>query len=252
MIDTHCHLDAAEFAADRAAVIAAAQTAGVTRIVVPGVAVTAFAEQKRVVADCPACFAAYGIHPLYVPDAGAEDLAVLRQWLEDEQPLAVGEIGLDFFVPDADVARQGRFFVDQLKLARTFDLPVILHVRRAVDAVLRELRRVRVRGGIAHAFNGSPQQAAEFIKLGFKLGFGGAATYSGSKRIRALLGSLPASAIVLETDAPDIPPAWLDRGRNTPAELPRIAGELALLRGMSAADLIEQADANARAVFGDF
>jgi len=252
MIDTHCHLDAAEFAADRAAVLAAAQAAGVTHVVVPGVAVTAFAGQKQVVADCPGCLAAYGIHPLYVADAGDEDLVILRQWLEDEQPLAVGEIGLDFFVPDADIARQSRFFVAQLKLARALDLPVILHVRRAVDAVLRELRRVRVRGGIAHAFNGSPQQAAEFLKLGFKLGFGGAATYSGSKRIRALAGDLPASAIVLETDAPDIPPAWLGRGRNTPAELPRIAGELALLRGMPVAALIEQADDNARAVLGAF
>jgi len=138
-----------------------------------------------------------------------------------------------------------------LKLAREFDLPVILHVRRAVDAVLHELRRIGVRGGVAHAFNGSRQQADAFIKLGFKLGFGGAATYDGSKRIRQLAAGLPEDSIVLETDAPDIPPAWLDRGRNEPGQLPRIAAEIASLRGVSVSALIARTDDNARAVFGD-
>lgn len=252
MIDTHCHLDAAEFDADREAVLAAAQAAGVSRIVVPGVAFGAFARQQQIVADSPLCVAAYGIHPLYVDAAADGDLEQLRCWVDAERPLAIGEIGLDFFVTGSDIERQTRFFVSQLKLARALDLPVILHVRRAVDAVLRELRRVRVRGGIAHAFNGSPQQAAEFIKLGFKLGFGGAATYRGSSRIRALAAALPAEAIVLETDAPDIPPAWLNRARNTPAELPRIAEEIAGLRQMPVTALIAQADKNAQAVLGVF
>ena len=252
MIDTHCHLDAAEFDADRGAVLAAAQAAGVCRIVVPGVALGAFARQQQIVADNPWCAAAYGIHPLYVDAADDADLERLRRWVEAEQPLAIGEIGLDGFVPACDIDRQTRFFASQLKLARALDLPVILHVRRAVDAVLRELRRIRVRGGIAHAFNGSLQQAAEFLKLGFKLGFGGAATYSGSTRIRALAAALPVDAIVLETDAPDIPPAWLNRGRNAPAELPRIAGEIAALRQMPVAALIAEADKNAQAVLGVF
>lgn len=252
MIDTHCHLDAAEFAADRAAVQAAAQAAGVDAILVPGVTVDAFPGQKTVVADCPGALAAYGIHPLYVPTAADGDLAVVRDWLARERPVAVGEIGLDGYVAGADMARQTAFFVAQLQLAREFDLPVILHVRRAIDPVLRELRRWRVRGGIAHAFNGSRQQADEFLKLGFKLGFGGAATYAGSTRIRALAATLPAEAIVLETDAPDIPPAWLNRGRNTPGELARIADAIAGLRGVSRAALVAQADANARAVLGGF
>lgn len=252
MIDTHCHLDAAEFDADRGAVLAAAQAAGVSRIVVPGVALGAFARQRQIVADNSCCAAAYGIHPLYVDAADDADLERLRRWVDEAQPLAIGEIGLDGFVSGSDIDRQTRFFVSQLKLARALDLPVILHVRRAVDAVLRELRRVRVRGGIAHAFNGSPQQAAEFIKLGFKLGFGGAATYSGSTRIRALAAALPVDAIVLETDAPDIPPAWLNRGRNAPAELPRIAGEIAALRRMPVAALIAEVDKNAQAVLGVF
>jgi len=252
MIDTHCHLDAAEFDADRAAVHAAALAAGVRQIIVPGVAVDHFAGQKSTVDAYAGCVAAYGIHPLYVMDAGSDDVDQLQDWLRRERPLAVGEIGLDFYVEGLDVARQTAIFVAQLKLAKAFDLPVILHVRRSVDAVLRELRRTRVCGGIAHAFNGSRQQADALIDLGFKLGFGGAATYSGSRRIRELVATLPLESIVLETDAPDIPPAWLNRGRNTPAELPRIATEIAGLRGIPPALLMAQADANAQAVFGVF
>ncbi|MCE1239964.1 MAG: TatD family hydrolase [Azonexaceae bacterium] len=250
LIDTHCHLDAGEFDGDRAQVYAHALLHGVERIVVPAVAVDGFAGTKNTVAAYSRCVAAYGIHPLYVMQAGEDDLAQVGDWLDRERPVAVGEIGLDFHVPGIDAARQQSFFVAQLKLARARDLPVILHVRRAVDAVLRELRRVRVRGGIAHAFNGSPQQAAEFIKLGFKLGFGGAATYSGSTRIRQLAATLPIESIVLETDAPDIPPVWLNRGRNAPGELPRIAAEVAALRGMPPAALIDATGDNARGLLG--
>ena len=252
MIDTHCHLDAAEFDADRAAVHAAALAAGVRQIIGPGGAVDHFVRQKSTVDAYAGCVAAYGIHPLYVMDAGSDDVDLLQDWLRRERPLAVGEIGLDFYVDGLDVARQTAIFVAQLKLAKAFDLPVILHARRSVDAVLRELRRTRVCGGIAHAFNGSRQQADALIDLGFKLGFGGAATYSGSRRIRELAATLPLESIVLETDAPDIPPAWLNRGRNTPAELPRIAAEIAGLRGIPPALLMAQADANAQAVFGVF
>jgi len=248
LIDTHCHLDAAEFAADRDAVQAAAFAAGVGRIVVPAVAVESFPQVKECVARYPGCVAAYGIHPLYVMQAREADLAALRDWLIREKPVAVGEIGLDFYVTDSDPARQEFFFVEQLKLAREFNLPVLLHVRRAVDAVLKQLRRIAVPGGIAHAFNGSRQQADEFIKLGFKLGFGGAMTFDGSTRIRELAASLPAESIVLETDAPDIPPAWLNRGRNAPAELPRMAQVLAELRDLSVAEVTVLTSANAHHV----
>lgn len=248
LIDTHCHLDAAEFDADREAVHAAARAAGVETIVVPAVEVTAFARTRETVSRYPGCVAAYGIHPLYVMQAADDDLAALRQWLLVERPVAVGEIGLDLYVADIDPARQEYFFVEQLRLARDFDLPVLLHVRRAVDVVLKQLRRFKVRSGIAHAFNGSRQQADEFIKLGFALGFGGAMTYDGSTRIRELARHLPLEAIVLETDAPDIPPAWLNGGRNTPAELPRIAAVLAELRELPVAELAQRTAANARAV----
>ncbi len=248
LIDTHCHLDAAEFDADRDAVHAAALAAGVERIVVPAVAVDGFFKTKSVVAGYPGCVAAYGIHPLHVMRAQASDLAVLRDWLTNEKPVAVGEIGLDFFVTDSDPARQEFFFVEQLRLAREFDLPVLLHVRRAVDQILKHLRRIRVRGGIAHAFNGSRQQAEAFIKLGFKLGFGGAMTYSGSTRIRALAAALPLESIVLETDAPDIPPAWLNGGRNAPDQLVPIGAALSGLRGISLVEVLASTSANAHVV----
>jgi len=183
-----------------------------------------------------------------VMQAAEGDLVALRQWLADENPVAVGEIGLDHYVSGVDPLRQEYYFVEQLKLAREFDLPVLLHVRRAVDPVLKQLRRFRVRGGIAHAFNGSRQQAEAFIQLGFALGFGGAMTFTGSTRIRALAAELPLESIVLETDAPDIPPAWLNGGRNTPADLPAIADVLAELRGMTRDAVVAATVANTRRV----
>ena len=247
-IDTHCHLDAAEFDADRDEVAAAAQQAGVATIVVPAIERANFGAVASICRSYPACRAAYGIHPLYVARAREDDLHALRDMLREAPAVAVGEIGLDFFVESRDERLQEYYFVEQLKIAREFDLPVILHVRRAVDAVLKQLRRYPVRGGIAHAFNGSRQQADEFIKLGFALGFGGAMTYAGSTRIRELARHLPLEAIVLETDTPDIPPAWLNGGRNTPAELPRIAAVLAELRELPVAELAQRTAANARAV----
>ena len=253
LIDTHCHLDAPEFAGDRDTVVASARAAGVGAIVVPAVAAATFADVRDCCRHYPACYPAYGIHPLYVDRAIDEDLATLRGWLGteangDSPPLAVGEIGLDYYHPGHDAARQLRFFSAQLEIARDFDLPVLLHVRRAVDAVLKALRRTGVRGGIAHAFNGSRQQADAFIQLGFKLGFGGAMTHPGSTRIRQLAASLPIEAIVLETDAPDIPPSWLAGGRNAPGELAAVAEVLAGLRGISSAEVAAATCANARAV----
>jgi TatD DNase family protein len=245
LVDTHCHLDAAEFDGDRDAVVARAIAAGVGRIVVPAVERANFAAVASICRDFTLCGAAYGIHPMYVGRAIEEDLDALRAVLAGGDVVAVGEIGLDFFVAERDEARQQKFFVEQLRLAAEFDLPVILHVRRAVDAVLAQLRKHRVRGGIAHAFNGSRQQADALIGLGFKLGFGGAMTYDGSQRIRALAAALPAEALVLETDAPDIPPEWLARARNQPAELQRIAGVLAELRKTTVDDIASVTTGNA-------
>ena len=250
LIDSHVHLDAAEFAADRDEVIDSARAAGVRGFVVPAVdrksfdAVLALAAARRDV--CPAL----GIHPLYVMGACEDDLDALESHLARGAARAVGEIGLDHFVTDIDPARQLDFFVAQLKLARRHDLPVILHVRRAVDPILKQLRRIGVRGGIALAFNGCRQQAQMFIDLGFRLGFGGAMTFEGSSRIRELARTLPLSAIVLETDAPDIPPAWAQSERNLPANLARNAALLAQLRGLSIDEVVDATGHNVSEVLG--
>lgn len=248
LIDTHSHLDAAEFAADRDAVWQRARAAGVVWQVIPAVTVDNFAAVAATCARYPGCLPAWGLHPIY--RHLAEDLVRLAVQIEAQRPVAIGEIGLDFFIDGFDAEAQTAIFVEQLQLARRFDLPVLLHTRRAVDATLALLRRYKVKGGIAHAFSGSAQQAETFIRLGFKLGFGGAFTYARANRLRALARELPLESIVLETDSPDIPPAWLPSGqrRNEPAELARIAAELAMLRGLPVAGLIQQTTLNAEAV----
>lgn len=259
LIDTHCHLDATDFAADRAEVLKAAKAVGVSGLVIPAVEPGSFGALRTCCRSSSdgdlKCYPAYGIHPLYLPALDDAALPVLRQWLASEMvgerpPVAVGEIGLDHFVPGFDAARQELFLIEQLKIARDFDLPVLLHTRRSVDQVLKCLRRVRVRGGIAHAFNGSRVQAETFIALGFGLGFGGAMTFAGSTRIRKLAAELPLSSLVLETDAPDIPPAWLAGRRNAPAELSRIAAVLAELRGIAVGEVAASTTHNASALLG--
>ncbi|NTV10632.1 MAG: TatD family hydrolase [Zoogloea sp.] len=245
LIDTHCHLDAKEFDIDRPAVIQTARAAGVGCMVLPAVEVGNFDAVASLAATVPECRHALGIHPCYVGGAHEDDLALLRERLADPLVVAVGEIGLDAYLPDADPVRQGFFYLEQLKLAREFGLPVLLHIRRAQDAILKALRRIEVPGGIAHAFNGSRQQAEMFIRLGFRLGFGGAMTYTGSTRIRALAASLPLEAIVLETDSPDIPPAWSNGGRNTPDNVLRFAQVLAELRNEPVERIIEVTGRNA-------
>ena len=183
-----------------------------------------------------------------------EDIATLRAWVEREKPDVIGEIGLDYFIPDFDQSEQEWFFSEQLKIARDFDLPVSLHVRRSQDHILKHLRRIKVRGGFAHAFNGSAQQAAEYVKLGFCLGFGGTATFPQAQRVRTLLREVPIANVVVETDAPDIPPSFLgtmgSRARNSPAYLPQIGVMLAEVRGMPVDAFAAATTANVRRVLG--
>ncbi len=256
-IDSHCHLDAAEFAADRDAVLARARAAGVSMQVLPAVAVAGFPALIELAHRHGLAYA-LGIHPLYVDAAAEADLERLAEALQmrrnDPHLVAVGEIGLDHFVPGLDRAKQERFYAAQLQLARVHGLPVILHVRRSADGLLKQLRRIEVAGGIAHAFNGSPEQARQFTQRRFKLGFGGAMTFERALQIRQLAAALPADVPVLETDAPDIPPQWLyvkagERGerpasRNEPAELPRIGQTLAALRGWTLDETAARTAAN--------
>lgn len=265
-IDTHCHLDAPELGADLADIAARALAAGVKHCVLPAVNVGNF-ETIRLLAERFSYSYALGVHPLCVPQAQEADLAALDAELtlrqSDPRLVAVGEIGLDFFVPELLTSPmrelQEYFYREQLKLAKKHKLPVILHVRRSADRLLKHLRELKPAGGwqgIAHAFNGSQQQAEEFIKLGFKLGFGGAVTFDTALQLRRLATDLPLDALVMETDSPDIPPHWLyttaaDRargvaqGRNEPGELPRIAQQVAALRGMLISDLASATTANA-------
>ncbi|HTH79498.1 MAG TPA: TatD family hydrolase [Ramlibacter sp.] len=257
-VDTHCHLDAPEFAADRAEMRERARRAGVSHCIIPAVNVANFAA-VRDLAHAGRDSYALGIHPICTPDAADEDLhrldEALRAAAGDERLVAVGEIGLDYFLPHLDSDRQEFFYREQLLLAQQHDLPVIVHVRRSADQLLKHLRRIHVRG-IAHAFNGSLQQAQEFVRLGFKLGFGGTVTFERAQQVRRLAVELPLDAIVLETDSPDIPPHWLYRtaeqradgspqGRNEPGELPRIAAELAQLRGIDVEALAVASTRNA-------
>lgn len=249
LVDSHCHLDASEFDADRDAVVKAALEAGVERIVVPAIARWNFESVLALPQRYPCCVPALGIHPLFVDQAQPEDIDVLRDKLQQARPAAVGEIGLDFFIESYDQPRQEHYFVEQLKLAREFNLPVLMHVRKSVDHILKHLRRIDVPGGIAHAFNGSRQQAETFIAMGFKLGFGGAMTWTRAHHLRDLATHLPLESIVLETDAPDIPPEWLGRrGRNTPGDLPRIADVLAELRGVEVAEIAAKTGENMRSL----
>jgi len=264
LIDTHCHLDASEFDTDREAVIARAAQAGVRGIVIPAVCRNNFQTVRDLAASMPGGAYALGIHPLFVAQSGDEDLDALEDcvagWRDDPRLVAIGEIGLDFFVPAMSTperrARQEQFYVRQLDLARRFGLPVLLHVRRSQDVLLKHLRRRPAIGGIAHAFNGSFQQAEQFLGQGFALGVGGAMTFERALQIRRLAARLPDNALVLETDAPDIPPAWLGRdaegrpqpARNEPAEVARIADSLADLRGIRVEDAALQCGLNAMRV----
>jgi TatD DNase family protein len=239
-IDTHTHLDAPEFDGDRDLAVGRARSAGVSMMIVLPGAVEHFSSVR----DCAHRYGfAYtlGIHPMWTPQAKPEDVISTRNAIEqamsDPRFVGVGEVGLDFFVPELTTAdarkKQEHIYAEQLRIASEFDLPVLLHVRRSQDVLLKHLRRIAVPGGLAHAFNGSHQQAEEFTKLGFKLGFGGTVTFERALQIRRLAADMPLSSIVMETDSPDIAPHWAYKQRNEPAYLPRIAQVVAGLRGIS-------------------
>ena len=259
-VDTHCHLDAPEFARNLSEFIHAAAKNNVQAILLPAVKASDCPQVRELTnqysQQIPGLVYTLGIHPLYTNQAIEGDIAVLEQEisssLSDPRFVGIGEIGLDYFVENLDPHKQEYFFNAQLDLAQKFQLPVVLHVRRSQDAILKALRCRKIPGGIAHAFNGSFQQAEQFIDLGFKLGFGGSATYERALQIRRLLVELPIDSIVTETDSPDIPPAWLREegiAFNEPAFLPRIARQLAAIRGVNEVEFSTAVWRNALQVF---
>ncbi len=248
LIDTHCHLDFPVFDADREAVIARARRAGVSRIVVPGVDAARWPYLIALCAGRTDLHPALGMHPGFLARHRPEHLRALEAALEAHRPVAVGEIGLDYFIDDPDPDAQCRLLDAQLAVAANAGLPVLLHVRKAHDQVLQRLRRHRLCGGIAHAFNGSLQQGKKYFELGFRLGFGGMLTYERSRKLRKLAAELPLEAIVLETDAPDMAVASHHGERNSPEYLPECLAALAQVRDQDPAELAQRTTANARDV----
>lgn len=249
LIDSHCHLDAAEFDGDRTAVIARARSAAVTRQIVPAVAATGWPRLRAVCASHAGLFPAYGLHPMYLAGHHEEHLGQLRQWLARERAVAVGECGLDHFVEGLDRDVQAHYFDAQLQLAREFDLPVIVHARRAVDAVIAAIRHVGNLRGVVHSFSGSGEQARQLWELGFLIGLGGPVTYDRANRLRKLAASVPIESMLLETDAPDQPDAGIRGQRNEPARLPAILRAIARLRDADEVDIAAATTANAERLF---
>ncbi len=250
LFDSHCHIDVAEFDDDRQQVLAEARQAGVNEILVPGVQRSTWAALIALCDADPTLYPALGLHPVYLDAHSDQDLPALAGQIARKRPLAIGEIGLDWYVDGLDRERQQHLLEAQLEIAEQAELPVVLHVRKAHDPMLNTLRRYRLPGGFCHAFNGSLQQAARYIDLGFRLGFGGMLTFERSKHLRQLAGELALDSLVLETDAPDMTVASHQYQRNSPAYLPEVLRTLTSLRSEDAEEIAAQTTANARIVLG--
>ncbi len=255
LIDTHTHIDCPDFDTDRQEVLARSHSAGVSRVMIMGVTRGNWSRLWHLAISNDRLHAAFGMHPIYLDEHTEDHLVELGQWLDrtasHPKCCAVGEIGLDFFIKDLDRERQQQLLEAQLRLARDHELPVLLHVRRAHAAMIATLKRWRLpRAGIVHAFAGSAEEAREYIKLGFKLGLGGAATWPQATRLRRVIATLPASSLVLETDAPDMAPSFQAYQRNSPEYLPDICRVLAELRGETAEELAQACLHNTCELFG--
>ncbi|NOT86666.1 MAG: TatD family hydrolase [Lysobacter sp.] len=250
LVDSHSHLDADEFDPDRSQVIVRARAAGVTRQIVPAVSAAGWEKLRALCATEPGLFPAYGLHPMYLAEHRPEHLVALREWIERERPVAVGECGLDFFVENLDAVQQSLFFDGQLRLARDFDLPVIVHARRAVDVVMAAIRRFGPLSGVIHSFPGSADQAKRLYELGFLIGLGGPVTYERASRLRTLAATVPIECLLLETDAPDQPDSGHRGLRNEPARLTTVRDAIAALRGVAPEVVARATTVNAERLFG--
>ncbi len=258
LVDSHCHLDAAAFDVDRAGVVSRARAAGVARQVVPAVDAAGWPKLREACAGDPGLFPAYGLHPMSLAAHRPEHLERLRDWIERERPVAVGECGLDYHVEGLDPDAQQGYFDGQLRLAREYGLPVIVHARRAVDAVIASVRRIGGPGsgpgqalrGVVHSWSGSEQQAEQLWRQGFLLGIGGPVTYARANRLRRLAATMPLEHLLLETDAPDQPDSAIRGQRNEPARLRTVCETIAALRGIAPEALAAATSANAERLFG--
>ena len=249
LVDSHCHLDAPEFNADRNAVVQRARRAGVGRQIIPAIEAAGWAALKEMAGSIDGLFPVYGLHPMFLSRHRPAHLAQLGDWLARETPVAVGECGLDYYVEGLDREQQHFYFDGQLALAREFDLPVIVHARRAVDAVMAAVKRIGGLRGVIHSFSGSPEQARQLWELGFLLGIGGPVTYERASRLRGLVAAMPLEYLLLETDAPDQPDAGHRGQRNEPSRLPVVCETIATLRGVSPEEIAAASTANAQRLF---
>jgi TatD DNase family protein len=250
LVDSHCHLDAAEFDGDRAQAIQRARAAGVMRQIVPAVDAAGWPKLRDVCATDAGLFPAYGLHPICLASHRPEHLQSLRDWIERERPLAIGECGLDFYLDELDPDTQHRYFQGQLALAREFDLPLVIHARRAVEAVITAIRRIGRLRGVVHSFGGSVEQARQLWDAGFLLGLGGPVTYERANRLRTLAATMPIEHLLLETDSPDQPDAGHRGQRNEPARIVHVLHAIAELRGQDPAEIASATTANAERLFG--
>jgi TatD DNase family protein len=249
LIDSHSHFDDAEFDADRAAALARARAAGVTRQIIPAIAVSNFEKVRALCSVDSGLFAAYGLHPMLLAEHDRSHIDELARWIEREKPVALGECGLDFWIEGLDRDAQREVFERQLALARDFDLPVILHARRAFDDVAAALRRIGGLRGVVHSFSGSEEQAQQFFRLGFHVGIGGPVTYERAKRLRAIVASMPIEWLLLETDSPDQPLSGHRGERNEPAFTAEVLDVIAALRGASREAVAEATTRNCETLF---
>jgi TatD DNase family protein len=250
LVDSHCHLDASEFDRDRDAVIARAQAAGVLRQLVPAVSAAGWPKLRDICAGTDGLFPVYGLHPMFLQEHRDEHLAELDDWIKREHPRAIGECGLDFFVDGLDPRAQQHFFDGQLELARGHALPLIVHARRSVGAVIASIKRIGGLRGVVHSFSGSAEQARQLAQLGFLIGLGGPVTYQRANRLRRLAASVPIESLLLETDAPDQPDAGIRGQRNEPARLSQVLQVIAELRHEDPAVVAAATTANAERLFG--
>lgn len=250
LIDSHCHFDEERFEPDRDAAYARARAAGVTAQIVPAVSAALWPQVQAVTAAYPGLYPAYGLHPMCLDEHRPAHLGELAAWVERERPAAIGECGLDYYIPGLEPARQALFFTEQLRIARAYDLPIIVHARRAVDHVIKYVRRFPGVRGVVHSFSGSEQQAHRLLDLGFLLGFGGPLSYPRARRLQRLATILPLEGIVLETDAPYQPGFQHQGERNEPAFLPETLAVIAELRRQDPAEIARITTHNARMLFG--
>lgn len=249
IIDTHCHIDLAIFDKDRDIIIKNCKDMGISSIVVPAIESITWTRLLDIVAANKGLHPALGLHPVFINSHRLNDITLLQEYVSKYKPVAIGEIGLDFYIKDTDKDKQKLFFNEQLNVAKSNDLPVILHVRKAHDDVLTILKGKDLKGGSCHAFNGSYEQAKRYIDLGFKLGFGGTMTYPNARKIHDLAKKIPLESILLETDSPDMSGFNHQGERNQPDFIVDALNALSQLKNLSVDDVADQTSKNANTIF---